>query len=236
MATNSNLKYWAVIPAAGRGLRMGAEKPKQYLKVAGKTLLEHSIAPLLAHEKISKVVVVLAKDDPYWRTLPIAKHHKIIVTQGGSERCHSVSNGLEALQAYAYPDDWVLIHDAARPLLNIADVNHLIQEMEGEKAGGLLGVPIHATIKRVNDMQEVLETVSRRQLWRAFTPQIFRYGLLCEALAATLPDNPTSDSAKAMEQMGHSIKMVEGRSDNIKITRSADLLWAEQLLQDKGEF
>lgn len=235
MASNTNFKYWAIIPAAGRGLRMEAKKPKQYLHVAGKALLEHSIAPLLAHEKISKVVVVIAKDDPYWCTLPIAKHHKIIVAHGGNERCHSVFNGLGALQTYADDDDWILVHDAARPLLSLDDVNHLIQEMNNERAGGLLGVPIHATIKRVGDSQEVLETVSRHQLWCAFTPQIFRYGLLCEALNATLPDNPTSDSAKAMEQMGHSIKMVEGRSDNIKITRPTDLLWAEQLLQDKGE-
>ena len=215
---------------------MGSKKPKQYLTVAGKTLLEHSIAPLLAHEKINKVVVVLAKDDPYWRTLPIAKHHKIIVAEGGDERCHSVFNGLEALQSYAYNDDWVLVHDAARPLLRTTDVNLLIEEIAGEKAGGLLGVPIHATIKRVNDDQEVLETVSRRQLWRAFTPQMFRYGLLYEALNATLPDHLTSDSASAMEHMGHCIKMVEGRGDNIKITRPTDLLWAEQLLQHKGEF
>lgn len=236
MASKKNLKYWAIIPAAGRGLRMGAKKPKQYLTIAGKTILEHSAEPLLNNDKISKVIIAIAPQDSYFRTLPIAKHPKVIVAEGGNERCHTVFNALEALQTYAYDDDWVLVHDAARPLLSKQDVNTLMLELEGEKAGGLLGVPIHATIKRVNDQQEVLETVSRRQLWRAFTPQMFRFGLLYQALTATLPDNPTSDSAKAMEQMGHCIKMIEGRSDNIKITRPSDMLIAEQILQNKGEF
>jgi 2-C-methyl-D-erythritol 4-phosphate cytidylyltransferase len=236
MAENSTVKYWAIVPAAGRGLRMNSKKPKQYLTIAGKTILEHSLAPLLANEKIHKVVVALAKDDKYWRTLAIAKHSKIITTTGGDERCHSVFNAMETLQSYAYDDDWVLVHDAARPLLNQIDLNNLMSEVAADDVGGLLGAPIHATIKRVNDNSQVEESVPRRSLWRAFTPQMFRYGLLYKALCATLPDNPTSDSAKAIEQLGYKPKMVEGRSDNIKVTRPADMVWAEKLLQSQGEY
>lgn len=233
--TSEDTKYWAIVPAAGRGLRMGAKKPKQYINIAGKTMIEHSLAPLIANEQIKKVVVVLSEQDKYWRTLPIATHNKIVTTTGGAERCHSVFNGLEVIQSYAYDNDWVLIHDAARPLISSTDVMKLITELADDDVGGLLGVPIHATIKRVNNQHQILETVPRRHLWRAFTPQMFRYGILLKALNATLPDNPTSDSAKAVEQLGLSPTMIEGCGDNIKITRPSDLVWAEQLLQMRGD-
>lgn len=230
-----DIKYWAVVPAAGKGLRMGIKKPKQYLTIAGKTILEHSLSALLSHEKIVKVVVALSPEDEYWRTLPIASHPKILTIEGGVERCHSVYNAVEFLQTYAYDNDFVLVHDAARPLLSHEDVEKLILETMHDDVGGLLGVPIHATIKMVNESNKVCETIPRRHLWRAFTPQIFRYGVLQRALSQTLPDNPTSDSAKAVEQLGLQPLMVEGRSDNIKITRPSDLLWAEKLLQHTGE-
>jgi 2-C-methyl-D-erythritol 4-phosphate cytidylyltransferase len=234
--TSSAVKYWAIVPAAGKGMRMGGKKPKQYLTVAGKTIIEHSLAPLLNNNRIHKIVLVLAENDSYWRTLPLAEHSKIIVVFGGAERCHSVFNGVEALQTYAYDQDWVLVHDAARPLLSNDDLEKLILETQDDPIGGLLGVPIHATIKLVSDDNHVLETIPRSHLWRAFTPQIFRYGVLMEALTKTLPDNPTSDCAKAVEQLGHSPLMVEGRGDNIKVTRPTDITWVARLLQSSGEY
>ena len=234
MVQNSRVKYWAIVPAAGRSMRMNAPKAKQYLKVAGKTIIEHSLAPLLDNPDIEKIVVVLAVDDAQWRNLAIAKHHKIITAMGGKERCHSVYNGVQVLRQYANSDDWVLIHDAARPLLQQQDLTNLIETLQDHEVGGLLGSPIHATIKRVNPQNTVLETIPRRHLWRAFTPQMFRYTLLNEALTATLPDNPTSDSAKAIEQLGYAPQMVEGNGDNVKVTRSSDLIWVEQLLEARG--
>ena len=231
---NEELKYWAIVPAAGIGSRMQASKPKQYLMVAGKTIIEYSLQPLLADPRIEKVVVVLKKDDTYFSNLSIAKHKKIMTTIGGKERCHSVQKGLDLLNSYAMENDWVLVHDAARPLLAASDLNKLIKKVQEHEAGGLLGVPIHSTIKRVDDDAQVLETIPRRHLWRAFTPQIFRFGILCKALQKALPNNTTSDSAKAVEQLGYSPLMVEGRSDNIKLTRTNDLIWVQQLIENGG--
>ena len=228
---SSHINYWAIVPAAGRSMRMNAPKAKQYLKLAGKTIIEHALAPLLDNPEIEKIVVVVAEDDAQWSNLPIAQSSKIITAIGGKERCHSVYNGLQTLQTYANTDDWVLIHDAARPLLKKQDLAHLMQALAEHSVGGLLGAPIHATIKRVNHHNTVLETIPRRHLWRAFTPQMFRYGILQQALEKTLPDNPTSDSAKAVEQLGYAPQMIEGASDNIKVTHAADLIWVEQLLE-----
>ena len=124
--------------------------------------------------------------------------------------------------------------NAARPLLQQQDLTNLIDTLQNHEVGGLLGSPIHATIKCVNSHNAVLETIPRRHLWRAFTPQMFRYALLNEALTAALPDNPTSDSAKAIEQLGYTPQMVEGNGDNVKVTRSSDLIWVEQLLEARG--
>ena len=230
----NTVKYWGIVPAAGRSMRMNSAKPKQYLKIAGKTIIEHAVAPLLECVQMEKIVVVTAADDPQWGHLPLAKHHKIITAIGGAERCHSVYHGVLALQAYANDQDWVLVHDAARPLLQKHDVNKLISTLSEHPIGGLLGAPINATIKRINANNTVLETVPRRHLWRAFTPQMFRFGILHKALMTALPDNPTSDSAKAIEQLGYAPQMVEGRSDNIKVTRSSDLVWVEKLLETRG--
>ena len=228
------MKYWAILPAAGRSMRMHADKRKQYLEIAGKTMIEHALTPLLGQPKIEKVVVAIAADDTHWAHLPISKHRKIITVVGGAERCHSVYHGIEALPADVDDADWVLIHDAARPLLQDQDLTKLLSTLKEHPVGGLLGAPINATIKRINEHGTVLETVPRRHLWRAFTPQMFRYGILNRALQATLPDHPTSDSAKAVEQLGYAPQMVEGRADNIKVTRASDLIWVEKLLQARG--
>ncbi len=231
MEFSAQMNYWAIVPAAGCGLRMNGPKAKQYLKLAGKTIIEHALMPLLENSNIKKVVVVVADGDAQWRNLPISQSNKIITVIGGKERCHSVYNGLRALQSYAEAEDWVLIHDAARPLLKKHDLDHLMQTLAEHPVGGLLGAPIHSTIKRVSHHNTVLETIPRRHLWHAFTPQMFRYGILQQALVQTLPDNPTSDSAKAVEQLGYAPKMVEGDGDNIKVTHAADLIWVEQMLE-----
>ena len=217
-------QYWVVIAAAGSGARMQAEKPKQYLMLDDKTVMEHSASVFLNHPLIEKVMVVIAKDDHYFKNLSIASHQKIMTTHGAELRAQSVLNGLNALPADL--DDWILVHDAARPLISFEDVDTLIETLHGHPVGGLLGCPINATIKYVEN-NEVKKTVSRDGLWQALTPQMFRYGLLKEALAKC---PSATDCSGAVEHLGKMPRMVEGNPNNIKITRPDDLRLAERIL------
>jgi 2-C-methyl-D-erythritol 4-phosphate cytidylyltransferase len=227
-------KYWAVIPAAGVGKRMQADRPKQYLKLHGQTVLEHTLSRFLDHPYISGVVVAITDGDPYWQELAIA-HPKLQVASGGEERCHSVLNALEVLQGEADDADWVLVHDAARPCLRRDDLEHLIEVLSGHPIGGLLGLPVADTMKRTTADDTVLETVSREHLWRALTPQMFRFAELYAALDTALKNNQlVTDEASAMELAGRAPKMVEGHGDNIKITRPQDLRLAELYLAEQA--
>lgn len=219
-------KYWAVIPAAGVGKRMLADRPKQYLELHGRTVLEHTLARFLDHPQISGVVVALSEGDPYWQELVIT-HPKLVVAPGGQERCHSVLNALQLLRQQAAEEDWVLVHDAARPCLRREDLDHLIDVLRDHPVGGLLGLPLADTVKRTAADDTVIETVPREHLWRALTPQMFRLGELHEALGTALKNNRlVTDDASAMELAGKAPKMVEGHGDNIKITRPQDLVLA----------
>jgi 2-C-methyl-D-erythritol 4-phosphate cytidylyltransferase len=222
--------YYAIVPAAGSGKRFGGAFPKQYCTLGKKTVIEYALEALLAHPLIAKVIVVVAKDDANWVQLDIAKHPKIITTLGGSERSHSVLNGLEALTEIVYPQDWVLVHDAARPLLQGSDIDTLISRLTDEAIGGLLAIPIHATLKRV-EHEHVVETVSRENLWQALTPQMFRFALLQQALKAGLAQSPLpSDEAQAVELLGYSPVIVPGASDNLKVTYPYDLEWMNKII------
>ena len=224
---NQQVRYWSVVPAAGVGRRMGGDLPKQYLPLRGRPLIEHALLRLLEQPRIERVVVALAESDPWWDALDIASHPSIIRVGGGSERADSVLNGLLALAELAAPDDWVLVHDAARPCLHREDLKRLINGLQQHPVGGLLGVPLHDTVKRATADGEVLETLPREQLWRAFTPQMFRYARLRSALErARQKGLAVTDEASAMEQAGLRPLLVEGRADNIKITRPEDLVLA----------
>jgi 2-C-methyl-D-erythritol 4-phosphate cytidylyltransferase len=223
-------KFWAVIPAAGVGSRMQADRPKQYLPLHGKTVLEHTLARFLEHPQISGVVVALSEEDPWWQELAL-QHPKLYVALGGAERCHSVLNALNALLSQADEMDWVLVHDAARPCLRREDIDHLINALHEHPVGGLLGLPVADTVKRTGNDDTVLETVPREHLWRALTPQMFRLGELRAALESALEQGHlVTDDASAMELAGKAPKMIEGHGDNIKITRPQDLALAELYL------
>lgn len=225
--------YWAVVPAAGVGKRMGVAIPKQYLDLHGRTVIEHTLSRLCRHAQISAVVVSLGAEDGHWPDVAarLSDQDKLLTTVGGAERCHSVYNGLLKLEGRAHDDDWVLVHDAARPCLHHNDIDRLIATLAGHAVGGLLGVPVADTMKRTNEEGEVIATVSRDNLWRAMTPQMFRYGLLKRALADALNANAmVTDEAAAIERAGHTPRMVECRADNIKITRPEDLTLAEMYL------
>ena len=228
-------RYWAVIPAAGAGRRMGADIPKQYLSLGGRRVIEQTIGRLLEHPAISKVVVALSVKDAWWSGTCYADHPRVLRATGGEERCHSVLNALAVLAEEAGTEDWVLVHDAARPCLRPEDLIRLIEALRGHPVGGLLGMPVRDTMKRTDTDNRVTQTVPRERLWHAYTPQMFRLGLLRRALSQALAKGElVTDDASAMELAGHLPLMVEGHADNIKITRPEDLELASFYLGLKG--
>lgn len=227
-------RHWAVVPAAGKGARMGADRPKQYLELAGRSVLEHTLARLLDEPRIAGIVVALAADDDYGRTLIARAGPRVSATVGGAERCHSVLNGLDALPGGA-ADDWVLVHDAARPCLRRADLACLIDTLAADACGGILAVPVRDTLKRCAPDGRIEHTVDRNQLWHALTPQMFRLRVLREALRGALAlDRLVTDEAQAIELAGFVPRVVEGHADNIKITRPEDLPLADHYLRNQA--
>ena len=226
------MRYWAVVPAGGVGRRMGAALPKQYLPLAGFSVIVHALHTLLQHPRISGAVVVIGAGDIWWERIRLAPEKPLLQATGGEERCHSVLNGLQALAAWAAPDDWVLVHDAARPCLLVADLDRLMTTLQDDPVGGLLAVPVRDTLKRADPEGRVCATVDRADLWHALTPQMFRFNLLRDALQDALARNLlVTDDAAAMEAAGWAPRLVEGRADNIKITRPEDLALAEFYLR-----
>jgi 2-C-methyl-D-erythritol 4-phosphate cytidylyltransferase len=229
------LKYWAVVPAAGAGRRMTAGVPKQYLPLHGTTVLEHTLNTLFACEPIEGVVLALFADDGYWPEIaPPYSGKNLACVVGGTERCHSVLNAVHHLRGFADTHDWVLVHDAARPCVRADDVLTLIETLSDDACGGLLGVPVSDTMKRLGADGRVAGTVDREALWHAQTPQMFRLGLLQSALEQALAQGrPVTDEAAAVEMAGHRPCMVRGHADNIKITVPSDLALAEFYLRGR---
>jgi len=218
------------MPAAGIGRRFGTDRPKQYAPLCGRTVIEWALAPFLTDDRCAGAVVVLAQDDPYWAAVAAPS---VLVAGGGEERSHSVRNGLAALVERAARDDWVLVHDAARPCLPRKDLDGLLAELDAHPVGGLLATPAADTLKRTDASREVQQTVDRSGLWRALTPQMFRYGRLCEALdRAHAAGRVPTDEAQAIEWLGDRPKLVEGAAANLKITGAADLAIAAALLKE----
>ncbi|HEU4669744.1 MAG TPA: 2-C-methyl-D-erythritol 4-phosphate cytidylyltransferase [Dyella sp.] len=221
---------WCVVPAAGRGLRVGGDRPKQYLPIAGRLLIEHTLDRLARHPRIAGLLVVLSPGDPLWPELSKLRGKPVLTAGGGAERCDSVLAGLQALPTDVGDDDFVLVHDAARPCVRLEDISRLI-ERAGAGEGGLLGAPLRDTLKRADAAGCSVLTEPRDQRWRAFTPQMFRRGALSAALReASRRGVIVSDEAMAMELDGHAPLLVEGAEDNIKVTTAADFALAEFLL------
>jgi len=224
--------FWAVVPAAGGGTRMGADRPKQYLSLLGRPILTRTLERLGSYPRLRGMLVGIADDDVYWPTLTDPIPQLLSTYSGGAERAHTVLNGLRVLADFAEPDDWVLVHDAARPCLRHSDIDSLLQAVETHADGGLLALPVSDTVKRADAEGCVEQTVSRANLWRALTPQVFRLGALTEALERALRDGvDVTDEAAAMEYCGARPRLVHGHSDNIKITVPNDLMLAEHVLR-----
>lgn len=221
-------KIWAVLPAAGSGSRMNSAIPKQYLPLAGRPVIRHVLEAFDRHPRVDGIFVVLAATDDTWPTVRPALDTPLYEVTGGATRMHSVLNGLTALREHGAPEDWVMVHDAARPCLTQGELDHLIEVLHEHPVGGLLGVPITDTVKGVDPQARALETLDRTRLWRAFTPQMFRLNPLYEALRDALNHNcQVTDEAAAMERLGHAPQMVQGLPANIKITHAHDLALAE---------
>ncbi|MBL8397623.1 MAG: 2-C-methyl-D-erythritol 4-phosphate cytidylyltransferase [Candidatus Accumulibacter sp.] len=222
--------YFAIVPAAGSGSRFGGQTPKQYQRLNEQPLIYHSLATLCRCERIQRVWVVLSPDDAHWRRHDWSSlGHKLETLYcGGASRYDSVRNGLRAAATVAADDDWLLVHDAVRPCLSLAMLSALCDELADDPVGGLLAVPVADTLKRADDEQRVLSTEPRDRLWQAQTPQMFRYGLLAQAMA----DYPGgTDEASAIEAAGFRPRLVNGEVGNLKVTYAADLRLAEMILQ-----
>ena len=223
-------RYWAIVPAAGAGKRMGTETPKQYLFLNDKRVIEHTLARLSQISAIAGIVVCVAAADKQWQTLEVPA--QIWFTEGGAERCHSVLNGLRFLGQWAKSEDWVLTHDAARPCVRSADIEKLINTVADHAVGGLLGLPVRDTMKRADARNQVTQTVNRAGLWHALTPQMFRWEALKTALEQRINHSEVvTDESEAMEKQGAQPLMVEGSADNLKMTHPSDLLLAELFLR-----
>lgn len=219
-------QYVALIPAAGVGARMAAAGPKQYMAVGGKPMLRHTIDAFLSSELINHVYVVVSPDDGQIDAV-VPGDGVTVLRCGGASRMESVQNALHQLGEVLSEQDWVLVHDAARPGLNAALIEKLITTIGGDAVGGLLALPVVDTVKRAGS---AVSTVSRDGLWLAQTPQMFRYRLLCNALAAATDASVITDDASAVEAMGLSPKLVEGHPRNLKVTLPADIRIAEMYL------
>lgn len=224
-------RYFALIPAAGTGSRMGAGGPKQYAKLGSKTMLEHSIDAMLADGRIDKVFVIVAQGDTQWQALAVDSEHVEFLPVGGASRAESVRNGLIAIAGRTEDDDRVLVHDAARPCLAEDQLARLIDEVGDDDRGGLLAVPLTDTLKRGDDGR-VGATVAREGMWCAQTPQLFRVASLRAALSSEIDD--VTDEASAIERSGNSPRLVPGITTNIKVTTPEDLTLARSILAEQG--
>lgn len=229
--------FFALIPAAGSGSRMGNELPKQYLPLNNRPMIFHAIETLCRNRHISSVIVVLSPTDIHWSDYDWSRFtDKLIVLNcGGATRADSVLNGLTAAKQKHFIDDqdWILVHDAARPCLSDDQLERLIHEITEDEVGGILAVPVADTLKRENAEGRVAQTESRDHLWQAQTPQMFRYHLLAHALQNTT-HLPITDDASAIEALGYHPKLVTGNAYNFKVTYPHDLALAELILQQRN--
>lgn len=225
---------YALIPAAGGGSRMGAEYPKQYLPLAGKPLIWYALKTLAGVPDIERVFVVLAPDDAHWDGCDWNEFsgRLTVLRCGGVTRAESVTKGLRAMRERVAANDWVLVHDAARCCLTIAHVEKLIAEVGADPVGGLLAVPVADTLKRAQDGQRVAATVAREGLWQAQTPQMFRHGMLLDALEYA---PAVTDEASAIEALGLRPKLVAADATNLKVTWPLDLQLAGWILANRRQ-
>lgn len=228
--------HWVVVPAAGYGQRMGADLPKQYLPLAGKPVMRWTLEALLAHPRVAGVMLSVAAEDARWKEcVPTDAGSRVRSVTGGAQRAESVEAGLLALGKDVDDRSWVLVHDAVRPCVHPQDIERLVSGLQDDEVGGLLAAASADTMKQVDPENRVAATLDRRQVWRALTPQMFRFGMLKQAYAhAREADRVPTDESGAIEALGLKPKLIVGRADNVKITQPEDLGLAEAVLRARG--
>ena len=226
---------WAVVPAAGSGRRLGGEIPRSDREIAGAPLMEHTLRALLQSPDIRGIVVALDPSDRRADAIDSLSDVRVQTTPGGAKRADSVMAGLELLAAEGAEDDWVLVHDAARPCLQLESLAALIERARQSGEGVILAEPVADTLKQVGNDGQISRTVDRQSLWRAQTPQLFPLFALRAALGLCLEEGlSVTDEAMAMEWAGEPVHVVEGPSSNIKVTVEADLAFADLVLRRRG--
>jgi 2-C-methyl-D-erythritol 4-phosphate cytidylyltransferase / 2-C-methyl-D-erythritol 2,4-cyclodiphosphate synthase len=231
------LHYWLIMPAAGSGRRFGTQVPKQYAELLGRTVIEWALAPFIDDPRCSGIIVALAPHDQWWPQIAQRLPTHVATVAGGAQRSESVLNGLRALGTRADDRDWVLVHDAARPCLPVADLTALLRHLRDEEIGGLLAAPGADTLKfgPAGGATVVDRTVDRTGLWRALTPQMFRFGVLRKALEAAHDAGRTpTDESQALEWVGARPVLVTGSAENLKVTTAQDLVVAAAILISAG--
>ncbi len=231
---NSN-KIWCVLPAAGSGKRYGSNK-KIYEKIGDKTIIEHSANPFLQNEEINKIIIALKSLDSMWATTSLANDEKIITASGGKTRAESVLNCMNAMKKEGIDkDDWVIVHDAARPCLSELNLRRFIKYNIDDQVGGIMASPLNDTLKAASSLKIVIQTIPREDLWKAETPQMFRFNILYEAISKCINENKKiTDESSAVEILGYRPRIFESIENNIKITYKKDLNLAKRIIEDRN--
>jgi|TARA_B100001250_G_scaffold119205_1_gene101137 2-C-methyl-D-erythritol 4-phosphate cytidylyltransferase len=232
---SNNNRLWVVIPAAGIGKRMGVDIPKQYITVCDKAIIEHTVEKFTSRNDLQGILVALSNSDQHWSTLELSKNNKITTVTGGEERYKSVYNALCSLKNKAGDDDWILVHDAVRPCITTFEIDQFIADLDHLNGiGGILALPCFETMKKANTNHEIEETIDRKFIWHAQTPQMFRYKKLFLAIEKIMNENIfITDEAMAMELAGYKPMLIQGTHSNIKITDQNDLKYLESFLRQE---
>ncbi len=234
---HQQLNFKVVVPAAGIGSRMNADLPKQYLTLAGTTIIDRTLEALLSHQKIDELLVVINKNDSYWQHSRFFNDPRISIIDGGIERYHSVLNALRSLDELVHDQEWIMVHDVVRPFINHNDLTQLINGVSKSIDGLVLGLPVRDTMKRTDSCGRVVNTISRELLWHAFTPQMFRIGQLKSAIERCLLNKVNiTDEACAMEYCGFNPTMLHSSPTNFKITYPHDIRLAELMLTSLQDY
>ena len=232
---SNNNRLWVVIPAAGIGKRMGVDIPKQYITVCDKAIIEHTVEKFTSRNDLQGILVALSNSDQHWSTLELSENNKITTVTGGEERYKSVYNALCSLKNKADDDDWILVHDAVRPCITTSEIDQFIADLDHLNGiGGILALPCFETMKKANTNHEIEETIDRKFIWHAQTPQMFRYKKLFLAIEKIMNENIfITDEAMAMELAGYKPILIQGTHSNIKITDQNDLKYLESFLRQE---
>ena len=229
-------RYWMIVPAGGIGRRFSPKLPKQFFPLGQSNVAQHCLSRLLKVPKIDRLIVPCKIREKWWSSVPATINDRVELVEGGLDRAESVFNGLLALAKDATSSDWVLVHDIVRPCVTLGSIKKLRESVHKHPIGGILVSPISDTVKLISEHGQIKTTIDRRYCRLAQTPQMFRYGELLEAMEyAIIHKKAVTDESTALEQLGKTIKMVEGRADNVKITCAEDLIFADAIIKEQAK-